>query len=912
MAISCFVLLLVLCSLYMLISAQQFSFSEQSDVIQVNGRVRGARKRSNVDIVLGGLFPIHIAADGGARCGSVRIERGLERMEAMLYSLDTINNNSTLLPGIVLGYDIRDTCSSENIGLDESIDLVITGNQLDLESCTTGIIGSGNGTSTIVPTSAMIGAAASSVSVPVATLLRLFQIPQVSYASSSARLNNRDRYGYFFRTISADNLQAEAMIDLCQRFNWTYVSTIYTNDFYGEPGIDQFRKLARERSICIDVDEGIDADFSESDFNRLANLLLNSSANVVVLFASQDDAQSLFVKINSSNAANGTQRKFMWLASDAWARSISVVSLFNESLAGLFGFAPYTEESVGFNDYFSMLTLESNQRNPWFTEFYEAYSNCKANVSCPQNEPITSQSRYKQGNFIPLVIDAVYSIAHSLQLYLDSNCNQPLKWSRITLGCEGQKQPLTGPLLLQYMKNVSFVSPTGRRVSFDQSGNVEGQYEIINYHKLSNQSFDFVSVGLWNGERPRGNRLEFYDTSDLQFGLSDYNTILRSRESQCQLCLQGQYRVSVQGSCCGTCSNCTGNQFSNTTTASECITCGNRSWGNNPLRGSNSCVPIHESFIEYDEAWAIVLMIKATFGLLSVAFVVVVMALYWNTPIVKSSGREQMILLLVGVASCFLSTFFFVSKPSIAICFFQRFSLWFCLSLILGALLVKLIRISRIFLRSKTSSSRPKFTEPRYQILFTLLIVFVESVIVLISMVTVYPQVSEIEDRDGLNSPTFLISCEAPHIAPLVILALYHTLLIIICNVLAVLSIRFPDNFNESKYVAFTTFALGLIWLAFTQTYIATSHEIRTVVVSFALNLSGFAVLLCMFGPRIVIMLFFPDRNTVKFSTHQAPKRSASFEINFDTVGCTPSTTTIDPSLGELVITISICITCIT
>ena len=53
----------------------------------------------------------------------------------MLYAIDSINTDPDLLPGVELGYDIRDTCLSETIGLDEAIDLIITGSNLNLTSC---------------------------------------------------------------------------------------------------------------------------------------------------------------------------------------------------------------------------------------------------------------------------------------------------------------------------------------------------------------------------------------------------------------------------------------------------------------------------------------------------------------------------------------------------------------------------------------------------------------------------------------------------------------------------------------------------------------------------------------------------------------------------------------------------------
>lgn len=43
--------------------------------------------------------------------------------------------------------------------------------------------------------------------VQVANLLRLFKIPQVSYASTSAALSDKTRFEFFARTVPPDNYQ---------------------------------------------------------------------------------------------------------------------------------------------------------------------------------------------------------------------------------------------------------------------------------------------------------------------------------------------------------------------------------------------------------------------------------------------------------------------------------------------------------------------------------------------------------------------------------------------------------------------------------------------------------------------------------------------------------------------------------
>lgn len=65
------------------------------------------------DLVLGGLFPVHEKGAGMEECGRVNEDRGIQRLEAMLFAIDRINEDSALLPGVSLGVHILDTCSRD-------------------------------------------------------------------------------------------------------------------------------------------------------------------------------------------------------------------------------------------------------------------------------------------------------------------------------------------------------------------------------------------------------------------------------------------------------------------------------------------------------------------------------------------------------------------------------------------------------------------------------------------------------------------------------------------------------------------------------------------------------------------------------------------------------------------------------
>lgn len=78
------------------------------------------------DLVLGGLFPVHEKGGGVDECGRINEDRGIQRLEAMLFAIDRINRDPVLLPGVSLGVHILDTCSRDTYALEQVGDLGIS------------------------------------------------------------------------------------------------------------------------------------------------------------------------------------------------------------------------------------------------------------------------------------------------------------------------------------------------------------------------------------------------------------------------------------------------------------------------------------------------------------------------------------------------------------------------------------------------------------------------------------------------------------------------------------------------------------------------------------------------------------------------------------------------------------------
>lgn len=144
--------------------------------------------RIDGDITLGGLFPVHGRGSEGKACGELKKEKGIHRLEAMLFALDRINNDPDLLPNITLGARILDTCSRDTHALEQSLTFV----QALIEKDGTEVrCGSGGPPIITKPERVVgvIGASGSSVSIMVANILRLFKVSGCRFAPEVSSTN---------------------------------------------------------------------------------------------------------------------------------------------------------------------------------------------------------------------------------------------------------------------------------------------------------------------------------------------------------------------------------------------------------------------------------------------------------------------------------------------------------------------------------------------------------------------------------------------------------------------------------------------------------------------------------------------------------------------------------------------------
>ncbi|KAK0674919.1 GRM5 protein, partial [Pygoscelis papua] len=131
------------------------------------------------DIIIGALFSVHhqptVDKVHERKCGEVREQYGIQRVEAMLHTLDRINLDPTLLPNITLGCEIRDSCWHSAVALEQSIEFIR--DSLISSEEEEGMVRCVDGSSSFrskKPIVGVIGPGSSSVAIQVQNLLQLF------------------------------------------------------------------------------------------------------------------------------------------------------------------------------------------------------------------------------------------------------------------------------------------------------------------------------------------------------------------------------------------------------------------------------------------------------------------------------------------------------------------------------------------------------------------------------------------------------------------------------------------------------------------------------------------------------------------------------------------------------------------
>ncbi|KAK6295535.1 hypothetical protein J4Q44_G00347610 [Coregonus suidteri] len=828
--------------------------SHKSNIFERSAVPRAAPRsvaRMDGDVIIGALFSVHHQPSAekvaDRKCGDVREQYGIQRVEAMFHTLDRINGDHFLLPNISLGCEIRDSCWHSSVALEQSIEFIrdslisIRDDKDGSKWCIDGTP-SNQPPPSKKPIAGVIGPGSSSVAIQVQNLLQLFNIPQIAYSATSIDLSDKTLFKYFLRVVPSDTLQARAMLDIVKRYNWTYVSAVHTEGNYGESGMEAFKELASQEGLCIAHSDKIYSNAGEKHFDRLLKKLRERlpKARVVVCFCEGMTVRSLLMAMRRLGVAGG---EFLLIGSDGWADRDEVVEGYEQEAEGGITMKLQSEEVKSFDDYFLKLRLDTNTRNPWFPEFWQYRFQCrlaghpqeikKYKKVCSGNESL--HENYVQDSKMGFVINAIYAMAHGLHDMHSELCpGQPGL-------CEAM-DPIDGSKLLEYLLKTTFRGVSGEDVYFDENGDTPGRYDIMNLQSVGDGSYDYQQVGSWHEG--------ILNIDDWKLWMNNSDMV---RSVCSEPCSRGQIKVIRKGevSCCWICTTCKDNEI--VRDEFTCQACDLGWWPDDELEG---CVPLPLKYLDWSDVESIVAVCLSCVGILVTLWVTLIFMLYRDTPVVKSSSRELCYIILVGVLLGYICPFTLIAYPTVTSCYLQRLLVGLSAAMCYSALVTKTNRIARILAGSKKKicTKKPHFMSAWAQVVISFFLISLQLIleITLIILeppmpIKYYPSIREV----------YLI-CNTSTVGMVAPLG-YNGLLIMSCTYYAFKTRNVPANFNEAKYIAFTMYTTCIIWLAFVPIYFGSNYKIITT--SFSVSLSVTVALGCMFSPKMYIIIAKPERN---------------------------------------------------
>ena len=791
------------------------------------------------DVIVGGLLSIRLP-EGDDHCGNL-FTTGLGHVEAIIFAIESINKNPVLLSNVTLGYDIRNYCFSTNMAVKIAYDFMQDNSPTDNTMQ--------NGSK---PISVLIGPDTSASAVLVGSFLQVVDIPAISSVATSVDLSSK-LHEHFFRTVPPDIWQAKVMADIIELFNWTYVAAVGLDDSYGRNGIWALEKESYNRkTFCVAFSEHIPRrDYHDKIKQTVAKIKLRSNIGVIVVWLASDYGREFFREATSKNLVEKT-----WILSDALTSEEAVLLDPNFAmLDGSLGIQPHDYPVPDFEEHLKIITpAKSLERGrEWWEEFWRIEFNCSAIdlgriPTCKSNLTLHNALKQIRNSFVSYDIDAVYAIAHALD-----NINHNLVTNRDS---SSSKQPIVkGRDLQKYLRNVSFDGLTGK-VQFDMFGDpLSASYDIINFRSRSTTegARKKIRTGVWDREgTPRLN----LNVSGLQWKSLSTQFSFCSSE-----CLPGT-RKEITEPCCWECKKCLPGTISTDIGSTTCAKCEAETKSN---EGHTGCEKLPIVNITFTTATGITITLVAFVGIILTLLVCGTWVKFYNTPVVKASSREISLLLLFGISAVFILAVLELVEPSKSLCSAATFWRYFALNICITVLFLKTMRIASVFEVDEVA----QLFAPCYKNLKTQIVFLFVMNLTALSLLALWIVLDPPRRKKIIRSDEYIFIVCKPFdtnigLALFITVCSYTLIVALFCTYYAFKARGIPENFNETKYIGFSMYILLLSSIAYYPVAFAFDSWYVTLVSCSTALITSFGLLGCMFGPKLFILLFRPQQNSMQ------------------------------------------------
>ncbi|XP_067897662.1 extracellular calcium-sensing receptor-like [Heterodontus francisci] len=773
----------------------------------------------------------------------------------MVFAIEEINNDPTLLPNYTLGYKIYDSCATPTLALRAALTL-LNGQEenVTLLRCLGGS-----------SVHALIADAGSTQSITIARTAGLFGIPMISYFSSCMCLSNKMEFPTFFRTVPSDYFQVTAFVQLVKYFGWTWLAAFGSDDDYGHLGISAFVEQVTKIGVCVAFSEFLPKVYDKKKILHQIELIKKSNVKVILVFAPEIDLNFLVKELVHQNVTG-----FQWLASEGWSTAALLSTAGNSgTMGGTLGWAIRRADIPGIKQFLVRLHPSKYPGNEYIKQFWEAVFDCTwisynntgetrlgaSKHECTGREDLKdvhnvftdeTQLRVSYNTY-----RAVYAVAHSIHNMLLCEQGQG-PFSNKT--CPDISN-LKSWQVLHYLKEVKFTTAFGDEVRFDDNGDPLAAYDLLNWQLDPDGNIKYVKVGQYDASVGPENQLVIEKEAIVWSG--GQKMVIESKCSE--TCLPGTRKGARAGQpiCCFDCIPCAEGEISNQTDSVDCLACHSDYW---PNLKRDTCILKEIEFLSFGDTMGIILTALSLLGACASMAVTAAFYHYKDTPIVKANNSELSFLLLFSLVLCFLCSLLFMGQPTRWSCMLRHtaFAIIFvlCISCVLGKTILVLVA----FNARLPNNDVVKWFGPlqrRLSIFFLPLI----QVVICILWLTLSPPFPA--KNAEYQSEIIILECDVGSATAFYSVLGYIGLLSVMCFALAFLARKLPDNFNEAKFITFSMLIFCAVWITFIPAYVS-SGKYTVAVEIFAILSSSFGLLTSIFAPKVYIILLRPELNTKK------------------------------------------------
>ncbi|XP_003968432.2 extracellular calcium-sensing receptor [Takifugu rubripes] len=806
------------------------------------------------DITIGGAFTLHSQMSKPSlsfeetpedlTCSRINL-REFRFAQTMIFAIEEINNSSSLLPNISIGYKVFDTCGL-TLPSTRAVMALMNGKTRTPEG----------GCSSRTSVHAIIGASESSSTIVMLQISGIFQIPVISHFATCACLSNRKEYPSFFRTIPSDFYQSRALAKLVKHFGWTWVGAVKSDNDYGNNGLATFIMAAEQEGVCVEYSEGFSWTDPSEQIARVVTVIKSGSARVLVAFLAQSEMSALLEEAVKQNLTG-----LQWVGSESWITAGHLaLKKYSAILTGSLGFTIRKTKITGLQEFLLQVNPSQNPQNNLLKEFWETTFGCSFQsdvhgaTQCSGVEklkdiqnPFTDVSELRISNN---VYKAVYAVAHAMHSML--KCGQ--SGEAVNQSCTTKKD-FELKQVVEHLQSVNFTLQSGERVYFDDYGDPAATYELVNWQRSPEGNTVFVVVGNYDASQPNGR----------QFTMNNINITWAARLqkrplSVCsQSCIPGFRQAVIKGKpiCCFTCVACAAGEISNSSNSAECLQCPLEFWSN---EDHSQCVPKVIEFLSFEETMGALLAAVSLFGAALTSLVFCVFFRFRHTPLVKASNSELSFLLLFSLTLCFLCSLTFIGRPSRWSCVLRHTAFGITFALCMSCVLAKTVAVLFAFTAKRPGNTVFYCSVPLQRTsVFACITLQVIICVLWLTLAPPHPHKNTAHAKERI-----ILECNLGSPVWFWVVLGYIGLLAVICFILAFLARKLPDNFNEAKFITFSMLIFCAVWVTFIPAYVSSPGKFTVAVEIFAILASSFGLLFCIFAPKCYILILKPEKNTKK------------------------------------------------